>query len=176
MGDDCTRRDTHGRIIDVHGNRPELSLPAMRIQLLRRCLGCALLICLTTAASAQTPATLAAEDRTAIQGLVSGYARTLGACAAEEYADLFAPGTGYFASGIRGHIAGREKLIALVKSERHYNWSAARRRQRTSCDHRGHTQWRSRSRGPWRSRPVSGRVREDRAGLAFRRADSPYAS
>ena len=50
---------------------------------------------------------------------MSSYARTLGACAAEEYADLFAPGTGYFASGIRGHIAGREKLIALVKSERH---------------------------------------------------------
>ncbi len=74
---------------------------------------------LSAAASAQAPATLTAEDRTAIQGLVSGYARTLGACAAEEYADLFAPGTGYFASGIRGQIVGREKLITLVKSERH---------------------------------------------------------
>ena len=83
--------------------------------------GCALVPLLMAAVSAQTPATLTAEDRTAIQGLVSSYARTLGACAAEEYADLFAPGTGYFASGIRGHIAGREKLIALVKSERHCN-------------------------------------------------------
>ena len=81
--------------------------------------GYAFVLLLTAAVSAQTPATLTAEDRTAIQGLVSSYARTLGACAAEDYADLFAPGTGYFASGIRGHIAGREKLIALVKSERH---------------------------------------------------------
>src|SRR5690349_22825539 len=79
----------------------------------------ALLLCLGTAAFAQTPTTLTAEDRTAIQGLVSGYARTLSSCAAEEYADLFAPRTGYFASGIRGHIVGREKLIALVQSERH---------------------------------------------------------
>jgi len=97
----------------------KVSLPAMSIQMLRWCGGCALVVCLTAPAFAQTPATLTAEDRTAIQGLVSGYGRTLGACAAEEYADLHAPGTGYFASGIRGHIAGREKLIALVKSERH---------------------------------------------------------
>ena len=33
----------------------------------------------------------------------------LGACAAEEFADLFAPDTGYFASGIRGQITGREQ-------------------------------------------------------------------
>jgi hypothetical protein len=77
------------------------------------------MVLLSTGAFAQTPQTLSAEDRTAIQALVSGYARTLSSCAAEEYADLFAPGTGFFASGIRGHIVGREKLIALVKSERH---------------------------------------------------------
>jgi hypothetical protein len=70
------------------------------------------------AAAAQAPATLTAEDRTAIQGLVSGYARALSACNAEEYADLFAPDTGYFASGIRGQVVGRERLIALVQSER----------------------------------------------------------
>ena len=58
------------------------------------------------------------EDAAAIQALVSGYARTLSGCRAEEYADLFAPGTGYFASGIRGQVAGRDRLIALVQSER----------------------------------------------------------
>jgi hypothetical protein len=87
--------------------------------MLRHIFGCAAILLLSTSAFAQTPATLTVEDRTAIQALVSGYARTLSSCAAEEYADLFAPGTGFFASGIRGHIVGREKLIALVKSERH---------------------------------------------------------
>lgn len=70
-------------------------------------------------AGAQAPRTLTPEDRTAIQGLVSSYARVLGACAAEEFADLFAPDTGYFASGFRGMITGRDKLMALVQSERH---------------------------------------------------------
>jgi hypothetical protein len=73
---------------------------------------------LGTSAPAQAPATLTADDRTAIQGLVSGYARALAACNAEEYADLFAPESGYFASGIRGQVVGRERLIALVQSER----------------------------------------------------------
>jgi hypothetical protein len=76
-------------------------------------------VLLSSGAFAQSPQSLTADDRTAIQALVSGYARTLSSCAAEEYADLFAPDTGFFASGIRGHIVGREKLIALVKSERH---------------------------------------------------------
>lgn len=66
----------------------------------------------------QTRAALTPEDTTAIQGLVSGYARALSACRAEEYADLFAPETGSFSSGIRGRVVGREKLIALVQSER----------------------------------------------------------
>jgi hypothetical protein len=72
---------------------------------------------LSSIASAQTPA-LTPEDKTDIQALVTGYARALAACNAEEYADLFAPGTGYFASGIRGQVVGRERLIALVQSER----------------------------------------------------------
>src|SRR5262245_20923972 len=87
--------------------------------MLRHICGWAAILLLSTAAFAQSPQTLSAEDRSAIQALVSGYARTLSSCAAEEYADLFAPGTGFFASGIRGHIVGREKLVALVKSERH---------------------------------------------------------
>jgi hypothetical protein len=58
---------------------------------------------LSISASAQLP-TLTAEDKSAIQGLVNGYAQALGGCRAEEYADLFAPETGYFASGIRGQV------------------------------------------------------------------------
>src|SRR6185436_12431401 len=72
---------------------------------------------LSTSAFAQVPE-LTPEDRTAIQAVVTGYARALSACRAEEYADLFAPETGYFASGIRGQVVGRERLIALVQSER----------------------------------------------------------
>jgi SnoaL-like domain len=62
---------------------------------------------------------LTAQDRAEIQDLTARYARALGACAAEEYADLFAPETGYFASNIRGEVVGRERLMALVRSERH---------------------------------------------------------
>lgn len=63
--------------------------------------------------------TLSDADRTAIQSLVASYATALGTCDAEGFADLFAPEIGYFASGFRGHMAGRGKLIALVASERH---------------------------------------------------------
>jgi hypothetical protein len=61
---------------------------------------------------------LTTQDKADIQALVTGYAKALGGCAANEYADLFAPGTGYFASGFRGHVVGRERLIAMVQSER----------------------------------------------------------
>jgi len=73
---------------------------------------------LSMSASAQVPAALTPDDTSAIQALVTGYARALAGCRAEEYADLFAPDTGYFASGIRGRVVGRERLIALVQSER----------------------------------------------------------
>ena len=66
-------------------------------------------------------AQLTAQDRTEIQELVNKYARALGTCAAEEYADLFAPGGGYFWSSIRGEVATRDRLIALVQSERQCN-------------------------------------------------------
>src|SRR3954453_11470239 len=72
----------------------------------------------STAASAQGGATLTDEDRSAIQGLVTGYARALASCNAEAYADLFAPDNGYFARGIRGQVVGRQRLIAWVQSER----------------------------------------------------------
>jgi hypothetical protein len=71
------------------------------------------------AAAAQIPQAVSAQDKVEIQELVTRYALALGGCAAEEFADLFAPGAGYFASGIRGQVAGRERLIALVQSERH---------------------------------------------------------
>jgi hypothetical protein len=73
------------------------------------------LLCLN--AAAQSPPALTDQDRADIQALVNGYARTLGSCAAGEYADLFGD-TGYFASGFRGQVAGRDRLIAMVQSER----------------------------------------------------------
>jgi hypothetical protein len=78
----------------------------------------------STTAAAQVPNTIqgqdvTAQDRAEIQALVTAYARALGGCAADQFADLFAPGTGYFASGIRGQVVGRDRLLALVQSERH---------------------------------------------------------
>jgi len=84
--------------------------------MLKRCLVLAALCALAVGLQAQ--AGLTDKDRAEIQGLTAGYARALGSCAAEEYADLFAPEVGYFASGIRGEVVGRERLIALVRSER----------------------------------------------------------
>lgn len=78
-----------------------------------------LLAVLASGVSLPAQGTLTPQDRAEIQELSAKYARTLGTCAAEEYADLFAPDTGYFASNIRGEVVGRERLIALVRSERH---------------------------------------------------------
>jgi hypothetical protein len=76
---------------------------------------------LSTSGFAEAQTALTAADTSAIEALTAGYARALGACNAEQFADLFAPDTGYFASGFRGQIVGRERLIALVQSERHCN-------------------------------------------------------
>src|SRR5688572_22429059 len=103
----------------LYVRRTQVGLLVMKKLMLR---GTGLLVAtilLGSAAGAQAPVTLTPDDRTAIQGLVTSYARVLGSCAAEEFADLFAPDTGYFASGFRGMIMGRERLIALVQSERH---------------------------------------------------------
>ena len=78
---------------------------------------------LCAGASAQ-PTNLTSEDRSAIQQLVTDYARALGSCDAEGFADLFVPTTGYFASGFRGQIVGHDHLVALVRSERHCNQPA----------------------------------------------------
>ena len=78
-----------------------------------------LLAVLASGVSPAAQGTLTPQDRAEIQELSAKYARMLGTCAAEEYADLFAPDTGYFASNIRGEVVGRERLMALVRSERH---------------------------------------------------------
>jgi hypothetical protein len=75
--------------------------------------------CAATRLAAQEPVRPSIEDATAIQALVASYARALGECRAEDFADLFVPETGYFASGFRGHMVGHERLVALVESERH---------------------------------------------------------
>lgn len=67
---------------------------------------------------AQAPGSLSSADREEIQALVAGYAQALAGCRAAEFADLFVPETGYFASGFRGQMTGRERLVALVESER----------------------------------------------------------
>ncbi len=69
-------------------------------------------------AVAQPVTSLSADDRAAIQALMGQYAQALSGCRAAEFADLFVPGTGSFASGFRGLMVGRERLIALVESER----------------------------------------------------------
>jgi len=69
-------------------------------------------------AIAQSPTSLSTDDRSAIQALMSKYAQALSGCRAAEFADLFVPETGSFASGFRGRMVGRERLIALVESER----------------------------------------------------------
>ena len=74
---------------------------------------------LLVAATASAQQTLTDKDRAEIQELSAKYAKALGGCAAEDYADVFVPETGYFASNIRGEVVGRERLMALVKSERH---------------------------------------------------------
>jgi hypothetical protein len=71
--------------------------------------------------AAQAQSALAPEDEAAIEALTARYAEALGSCDATGFADLFVPETGYFASGFRGQMVGRERLIALVESERHCN-------------------------------------------------------
>ncbi len=68
---------------------------------------------------AQTGQRLSGDDRADIDALVSTYLGVLGACDAEGFADLFADDGGYFASGFRGRVVGRDRLIAMVESERH---------------------------------------------------------
>jgi len=74
---------------------------------------------------APTPA-LSGQDLADIQKLSAGYAQSLGTCKGEEWADLFAPDGG-FASGPRGMVRGRQRLIALVMSERQCNAGGERR-------------------------------------------------
>jgi hypothetical protein len=72
---------------------------------------------LSNAAGQSKQLVVTEQDKAEIQALVTGYAKALGSCAANDYAELFGD-TGYFASGFRGHVAGRARLIAMVQSER----------------------------------------------------------
>ena len=57
------------------------------------------------------------SDLAAIKALNVAYGTALGTCDYEKYASLYATPDGYFASGPRGRVAGRERLIELSKSE-----------------------------------------------------------
>jgi hypothetical protein len=73
----------------------------------------------------QAPAPgVTAEDRAAIQALMGQYSQLLSGCRAAEFADLFLP-DGSFASGFRGRMVGRERLMKLVESERQCTAPAA---------------------------------------------------
>ncbi|MEP7305253.1 MAG: nuclear transport factor 2 family protein [Acidobacteriota bacterium] len=76
------------------------------------------------------PLTLTAQDRAEIQQLSASYARSLGTCAAEEYANLFESPNGFFESLNRGRVSGRASIIALVKSERQCTQPSADRSAR----------------------------------------------
>jgi hypothetical protein len=75
------------------------------------------LFCAVSIVAGQAPQTVTDQDKAEIQALVTGYAKALGTCAVNDYADLFGD-SGYFASGFRGHVDGRASLIAMVQSER----------------------------------------------------------
>ncbi|MEO8256658.1 MAG: nuclear transport factor 2 family protein [Acidobacteriota bacterium] len=64
------------------------------------------------------PVTLTDQDRAQIQALSAGYARSLGTCAAEEYANLFESPDGFYESLNRGRVRGKASIMAMVKSER----------------------------------------------------------
>src|SRR5687768_16952336 len=63
-------------------------------------------------------AALTSQDVAELRQLSEKYSELLGACAAAEFAQLFAA-DGFFASGFRGKVTGHKSLMALVRSERH---------------------------------------------------------
>ncbi len=89
------------------------------MKIAKSCCTATALLALASSAAAQSTTSLSADDRNAIQALMGSYARTLAECRAEDFANLFVPETGYFASGFRGRMVGRERLVKLVQSERH---------------------------------------------------------
>lgn len=80
--------------------------------------------CLSFSGLAAAQSSLSADDTQAINQLAATYLVALPSCDANGFADLFVPETGYFASGFRGHMVGREGLIGLVESEPHCNQPA----------------------------------------------------
>lgn len=86
---------------------------------MRAILVCSIATLAISAATAQAQTSITPEDKAQIQELVARYAVALGGCDAAGFANLFEPASGYFASGFRGVVAGQERLVALVESERH---------------------------------------------------------
>ena len=94
-------------------------------------LAASLVAAVTVAAQkANQPVTLTENDRTEIQALSAGYARSLGTCAAEEYANLFESPDGFYESLNRGRVRGKASIMAMVKSERQCTQSNANRSPR----------------------------------------------
>src|SRR5438132_522978 len=70
------------------------------------------------AQAASQPIALTNKDRAEIQQLSAGYARSLGTCAAEDYAYLFESPDGFYESLNRGRVRGKASIMAMVRSER----------------------------------------------------------
>lgn len=87
---------------------------------LRRIVLAASLVASVTAAAQKgnQPVTLTDKDRAEIQGLSAAYARAIGTCQAEEYANLFESPDGFYESLNRGRVRGKASITAMVKSER----------------------------------------------------------
>ena len=111
----CSLRRPQVQVVE----RVEASSDRGTLMRIASLLSVTVLLAVASAGSLAAQGTLTPQDRAEIQDLSAKYARLLGSCAAEEYADLFAPDTGYFASNIRGEVVGRDRLMALVRSERH---------------------------------------------------------
>ena len=75
-------------------------------------------VMLLVAGTASAQQSLTDKDRAEIQELSAKYAKALGGCAAEEYADVFLPETGYFASNIRGEVVGRRRVAVAHPARR----------------------------------------------------------
>jgi hypothetical protein len=98
----------------------------------RLVLAAAFLACVGAAAQKGTGQAMALtdQDRAEIQQLSARYARAIGTCAAEDYANLFESPNGFYESLNRGRVMGKASIVAMVKSERQCGQPAAERSAR----------------------------------------------
>src|SRR5215471_21106113 len=84
----------------AHGGARAPAVPGPDIVVRHMTLGRLVLMGIAGVAAVAQPATdLSADDRAAIQELMTKYAQALSGCKAAEFADLFVSGAGAFASG-----------------------------------------------------------------------------